>query len=85
MEDITNVSPEGRKKESPDTKHGKENKDDGEACEIDLLAFFRFDLGINCVINHGSPVYKELLLSSKSPKVRMHNFYSYNIIYKIII
>jgi hypothetical protein len=35
MKDVTNVSPKKRKTKSPNTKHVKENKDDGEVRNID--------------------------------------------------
>jgi hypothetical protein len=69
MDDISNKSLGNRKRKSLDYCEGKENVSNSEPLIIDRPPSFGFDLGVNSAINRGSPVYKELMLNLKSPKV----------------
>jgi hypothetical protein len=74
MDDISNTSIRKRirkrKKKSTGFSEGKENTSPEMKLEIiERPPSFDFNLGVNSAINRGSPLYKELLLSLKSPKV----------------
>jgi hypothetical protein len=69
MDDVSNKSLGNRKRKSLDYYEGKEKVSRSEPLIIDRLPSFSFDLGINSAIIRGSPVYKELMLNLKSPKV----------------
>jgi hypothetical protein len=69
MDHITNTSIGNRKKKSIGDSEGKENVFAIDLAIIKQPPSFGFDLGINFAINCDSLMYKELLLSLKSPKV----------------
>jgi hypothetical protein len=69
MDDITNTSIRNRKRKLIGDSEGKENVSAVDLAIIERPPSFGFDLGINSAINRGFPMYKELLLSLKSPKV----------------
>jgi hypothetical protein len=59
-----------RKRKSTSFSEGKENASPEVKLEIiERPSSFDFNLGVNSAINRGFPVFKELLLSLKSPKV----------------